>query len=173
MATTNNGDTVKAVLLPALQELNRELAKLVENGRKNFEAMESDRLDEFLNVDCEVGYRSIFPALLYIDCLKKVGVKTWAGLVEMWKGYYHDDEVRVRVEELSSLENSLQELYDEIDGELQKTEDQLAFHSITKLDELLPAELSLLECKSGEAVHLETFWKRSKFTLFAPLKFYF
>lgn len=33
MDATNDGDTIKAVLLPALQKLNRELAKLVENGR--------------------------------------------------------------------------------------------------------------------------------------------
>jgi len=159
------------VLLPALQELNQELAKLVENGRKNFEAMKSDCLDEFLNVDSEVGFRSILPVFLYVDCLKRVGVKTWAGLVEMWKGWYHD-EVRVCVEEFLSLEKGLQELYDEIDGELQRAEYQLAFHSITKVGELLPAELSLLECKSGEAIHLKTFWKQSKFTLFVPLKFY-
>jgi len=31
---TSNGGTVKAVLLPVLQELKQELAKLVENGRK-------------------------------------------------------------------------------------------------------------------------------------------
>ena len=173
MATTNDGDTVKTVLLPALQELNQELAKLVENGRKNFEAMKSDRLDEILNVDCEVGFRSILPVFLYVDSLKRVGVKTWSGLVEMWKGCYHNEEVKVRVEEFLSLEKSLQELYDEIDGELQRAEDQLAFPSITKVGELLPAELSLLECKSGEAIHLKTFWKQSKFTLFVPLKFYF
>jgi len=173
MATTNDGDTVKTVLLPALQELNQELAKLVENGRKNFEAMKSDRLDEFLNVDCEVGFRSIFPVFLYVGCLKRVGVKTWAGLMEMWKGCYHDDEVRVRVEEFLSIEKSLQALCDEIDEELQRAEDQLAFPSITKVGELLPAELSLLECKSGEAIQLKTFWKQSKFTLFVPLKFYF
>ena len=63
-------------------------------------------------------------------------------------------------------------LYDEINGELQRAEDQLAFPSITKVGELLPAELSLLECKSGEAIQLKTFWKQSKFTLFVPLKFY-
>jgi len=173
MATTNDGNTVKTVLLPALQELNQELAKMVENGGKKFETMKSDRLDEFLNVDCEVGFRSIIPVFLYVDCLKKVGVKTWSDLVEMWKGCYHDEEVRVCVEEFSSLEKSLQELYDEIDGELQRAEDQLAFHSITKVGELLPEELSLLECKSGEAIQLKTFWKQSKFTLFVPLKFYF
>jgi len=152
MATTNDGGTVKTVLLPALQ-----LAKLVENGRKNFEAMKSDCLDELLNVDCEVGFRSILPVFLYIGCLKRVGVQMWSGLVEMWKGWYHDEEVRVRVEEFLSLEKRLQELYDEIDEELQRAEDQLAFHSITKVGELLPEELSLLECKSGEAIHLKTF----------------
>ena len=55
-------------------------------------------------MDWEVELCSIFPVFLYIGCLKRVGVKTWAGLMEMWKGCYHDKEVRVRVEELSSLE---------------------------------------------------------------------
>jgi len=40
---------------------------------------------------------------------------------------YHDEEVRECVEELLSLEKNLQELYDDIDVEIQKTEDQLAF----------------------------------------------
>jgi len=110
MAATNDGDTVKTVLLPALQELNQELAKLVENGRKKIEAMKSDRLDEFLNVDCEVGFRSTLPVFLYVGCLKRVGVNTWAGLVEMWKGCYHDEEVRVCVEEFLSIEKSLQDI---------------------------------------------------------------
>ena len=50
-----------------------------------------------------------------------------AGLEEMWKECYHDEEVRECVEELLSLEKNLQELYDDIDVEIQKTEDQLGF----------------------------------------------
>ena len=171
MAATNGG-TVKAVLLPALQKLNQELKRMLENGRKNFEAMKSDRLDEFLNVDCEIGLRAIAPDLLYVNCLQEVGVKTRAELEDLWKGCYHE-EVRECVEEIMSYEENLQELYDNIDAEVVKVEDQLAFHNVTKVGELLPAHLSLTECKSQEVVHLESFWKQSKFTLFVPLKFYF
>ena len=156
MAATNDGGTVKAVLLPALQKLNRELKRMLENGRKNFEAMKSDRLAEFLNVDCEIGLRAIVPVLLYVACMKEAGVKTWAELEELWKGCYYDEEVRETVEEFLNLEESLQELYDEIDGELQKAENRLAFDNVTKVGGLLPADLSLTECKSGEVVHLKT-----------------
>ena len=174
MATTNNVDgTVKAALLPALQKLNKELTELVDNGRKNFEAMRSDRLEEFLNVDCKVGMDSLTPMLLYVYCLQEVGVKTRAELEELWKGCYHDEEVRECVEEILSYEEHLQELYDDIDAEVVKVEDQLAFHNVTKVGEVLPADLSLTECKSQEVVQLESFWKQSKFTLFVPLKFYF
>ena len=173
MATTKDGGTVKAVLLPALQKLNEELTKLVENIRKNFEAMRSDRLDEFMNVDCKVGLFHSCPMLLYLYCMKEVGVKTRAELEELWKECYHHEEVRECVEEFLSLEESLQELYDEIDEELAKAEDQLALDNVTKVGEHLPADLSLIECKSGEVVHLKSFWKKSEFTLFVPLKFYF
>jgi len=173
MATTKDGGTVKAVLLPALQKLNEELTKLVENGRKNFEAMKSDRLDEFLNVDCKVGMISLRPMLLYVYCMKEVGVKTRAELEELWKGCFHDQEVRECVEEILSFEERLQELYDEIDMEVAKAEDQLAVNNVTKVGEHLPADLSLTDCKSGEVVRLESFWKKSEFTLFVPLKFYF
>ena len=174
MATTNNvGGTVKTALLPALQKLNKELTELVDNGRKNFEAMRSDRLEEFLNVDCKVGMISLRPMLLYVYCLQEAGVKTRSELEELWKRCYHDQEVRECVDEILSYEDHLQELYDDIDAEVVKVEDQLAFHNVTKVGELLPADLSLTECKSQEVVQLESFWKQSKFTLFVPLKFYF
>ena len=171
-ATKDTTGWVNTVMLPALQKLNQELAKMVEDGRVNFEAMRSDRLEEFLNVDCEVGMIALRPMLNYLYCLKAVGVKTRAELEEMWKGSYHDKEVRECVEELLSLEESLQELYDDIDVVLQKAEDQLAIQNVTKVSDQLPANLSLTNCLSGEVVQLENVCKQSKFTLFDAFKFY-
>ena len=165
------GGTVKAMLLPALQKANKELTKMVEKGRKNFDAMKYDHLDEYVKVDCEAGLFALRPISLYCNCMKEVGVKTRAELEELWKECYRHEEVRERVEEFLSLEESLQELYDEVDVEIQKREDQLAVHNVTKVGEQLPAEISLTECKSGKLVCLENVWKQSKFTLFVPLKF--
>ena len=172
MATTECGSTVKAVLLPALKKLIRGLTVMVEDGRENFRTMRSERLEEYVNADCKVGLLAIQPIDEYIDCLEETGVKTREELEELWKGCYHDEEVRECVEEILSLEESFQELYDEIDGEIQKAEDGLAVQ-VTRVHDLLPADLSLIECKSGKAVHLKSIWKKSKFTLFVPLKFYF
>ena len=66
------------------------------------------------------------------------------------------------MEEFLSLEESLRELYDEIDGELAKAEDQLALDNVTKVGEHLPADLSLTECKSEEVVYLKSLWKKSE-----------
>ena len=164
---------VKAVMLPALRKLNQELTKMIEDGKENFQEMRSDRLEEFLNVDCEVGIITLRPMLNYLHCLKAVGAKTRAELEEMWKGCYHDKEVRESVEELLSLEESLQELYDDIDVEIEKVEDQLAIQNITKEGEQLPADLALIKCRSKEVLNLENVWKQSNYTLFVPLKFYF
>ena len=164
---------VKAVMLPALRKLNQELTKMIEDGKENFQEMRSDHLEEFLNVDCEVGIITLRPMLNYLHCLKAVGAKTRAELEEMWKGCYHDKEVRECVEELLSLEESLQELYDDIDVELQIKEDQLAVQNITKEGEQLPADLALIKCRSKEVLNLENVWKQSNYTLFVPLKFYF
>ena len=164
---------VKAVILPPLRKLNQELTKMVEDGKVNFQEMRSNRLEEFLNVDCEVGIITLRPMLNYLYCLKAVGVKTRAELEEMWKGCYHDEEVRESVEELLSLEESLQELYDDIDVEIQKVEDRLAIQNITKVGEQLPADLAVIKCRSKEVFNLENVWKQSNYTLFVPLKFYF
>ena len=164
---------VKAVMLPALRKLNQELTKMIEDGKENFQEMRSDRLEEFLNVDCEVGIITLRPMLNYLHCLKAVGAKTRAELEEMWKGCYHDKEVRECVEELLSLEESLQELFDDIDVEIEKVEDQLAIQNITKEGEQLPADLALIKCRSKEVLNLENVWKQSNYTLFVPLKFYF
>ena len=172
MATTIDGGAVKAVLLSALRKLNQELTKKVGDGRENFDVMKFDRLDEFLNLDCKVGIINLTPVFSYVQCLKAVGANTRAKLEEMWKGCYHDKEVQECVEELLSLEESLQELFDDIDVALQKVEDQLAIQNITKVGDQLPADLSLTKCRSEEVVQLEDVWKQSKFTLFDVFKFY-
>ena len=164
---------VKTSLLLALQKLNQELTKEVVDGRKSFEAMKFDRLDEFLNVDCKIGMSAMYPLFNYVQCMKDVGVKTRAELEEMWKECYHDEEVRKSVEELLGLEESLQELFDDIDVEVQKAEDQLSIQNVTKVGDQLPADLAFTNCRSGEVVQLERVWKQSKYTLFVPLKFYF
>ena len=126
-----------------------------------------------MRVEWDVGMFTVQPFLIYVDCLKAVGAKTQAELEEMWKGCYHDEEVRESVEELLSLEESLQELYDDIDVEIQKAEDQLAIQNITKVGDQLPADLCLTNCCSGEVGNIENVWKQSKFTHFVFLKFYF
>ena len=170
MATPKDGKTIR--LLPALRKLNLELTKKVSDGRKSFEAMKFDRLDEFLNSDCKMGLRVLFPVYSYVQCMNTVGVKTRAELEEMWKGCYHDDRVRECVDELLGLEESIQELYEDIDVELQKAENRLAIQNVTKVGDQLPANLSLTNCCSGEVINIESIWKQSKLTLFIPLKFY-
>ena len=125
MAATQGVGAAKAILLAALRKLNQELTQKVGDGRENFEAMKFDRLNEFLNFDCKVGIANVAPFLSYVQCLKAAGVKTRAELEHMWKGWYHDEKVRECVEELLSLEESIQELFDDIDVVLQKAEDQL------------------------------------------------
>ena len=173
MAAIQGVGAAKVILLSALRKLNQELTKKVGDGRENFEAMKFDRLNEFLNFDSKVGIANVEPFLSYVQCLKAAGVKTRAELEQMWKGWYHDKEVQECVEELLNLEESIQELFDDIDVEVQKAEDQLAVQNVTKVGEQLPADLSLTNCRTGEVVNLEAVWKQSKFTLFDALKFYF
>ena len=148
MATIEAGIAVKTVLLPALRRMNQELTKKVGDGRKNFEAMKFDRLDEFLRVGCKVGIFTVLPVFSYVQCLKAVGASTRAELEEMWKECYHDKDVRECVEEFLSLEESLQELFDDIDVEVKKVEDQLAIQNVTKVGDQLPADLALTNCHS-------------------------
>ena len=175
MTTAKDGGAIKAVLLPALRKLNEELTKMVKDGRESLQGIRSNtnHLDEFLKIEWDVGLMELQPFFNYVDCLKAVGAKTRAELEEMWKGCYHDKEVRECVEELLSLEESLQELYDDIDVEIQKAEDQLAIQNITKVGDQLPADLCLTNCCSGEVGNIENVWKQSKFTHFVFLKFYF
>ena len=173
MATIEAGIAAKTVLLSALRRMNQELTKKVGDGQKNFEAMKFDHLDEFLRVGCKVGIFTVLPVFSYVQCLKAVGANTRAELEKMWKECYHDKEVRECVEEFLSLEESLQELFDDIDIEVKKAEDQLAIQNVTKVGDQLPTDLALTNCHSGEVVHLENIWKQSKFTLFDSLKFYF
>ena len=64
-------------------------------------------------------------------------------------------------------------MYDDIDVEIQKAEDQLAFQNITKVGDQLPEDLALVKCHSREVVKLDEVLKQSKFTLLVSIKFYF
>jgi len=85
MAATQAGDATRTVLLSALRKLNQELIKKVGDGRKNFESMKFDRLDEFLNVDFKTGMRPLFPMSNYVQCMKAVDVKKGRGATTIKK----------------------------------------------------------------------------------------
>ena len=60
------------VLLSALRKLNQDLSKKVGDGRKNFESMKFDPLNEFLNFDCKAGIVNVTRLFSYVQCLKTV-----------------------------------------------------------------------------------------------------
>ena len=53
MTTAKDGGAIKAVLLPALQKLNEELTKMVEDGRESLQGIKSNVncLEDFLKVE--------------------------------------------------------------------------------------------------------------------------
>lgn len=158
----------KSLLLSSLGKLTEGINKVVEEGRR---AYKEAGLDEYLRFETPKGVRCLFqPVPLYVDCMKAVNVRTRAELEHLWRGYYSDHAVQESVEELLGAEESYEEFVAEVDQDLQKSGDKLALPDVVTVGKQLPTELSLTEAKSGDTVCLESYWKRSKSTLFVLIR---
>lgn len=158
----------KSLLLSSLGKLTEGINKVVEEGRR---AYKEAGLDGYLSFETPKGVRCLFqPVSLYVDCMKAVNVGTRAELEHLWKGYYSDEAVQESVEELLGAEESYEEFVAEVDQDLQKSGDKLALPDVVTVGKQLPTELSLTEAKSGDTVCLESYWKRSKSTLFVLIR---
>ena len=162
----NAGDE-KALLLSFLGKLTDGLNKVVEEGRKSFK---ESGLNEYLSFENPSGIRCLFrPMPMYVECMKAVGVRTRSELEGVWKGCFSDGQVQESVDDLLSAEERYEEFVAEVDQALKKKEDVLDLQTVVTLGDRLPADLSLTKAKSGEAVSLESLWRKSTYTLFVLL----
>ena len=164
----DDGGAGKELLQSSLGKLTEGMNKVVEEGRKEYKEA---GLDGYLKFENPKGVRCLFqPMPLYVDCMRTVGVGTRVELEHLWRGYYSDSAVQESVEELLGAEESFEEFVAEVDRDLQKSGDTLALSDVVTVGEQLPTGLSLTEAKSGDTVSLESFWKRSKYTLFVLVR---
>ena len=163
----NAGDE-KALLLSSLGKLTDGLNKVVEEGRRSYK---ESGLDKYLSFENPNGVRCLFkPMPMYVECMRGMDVRTRSELEGVWMGCFSDGQVREGVDDLLSAEETFEEFVSEVDQELKKKEDALELQNVVTLGDQLPADLSLTKAKSGEAVRLESLWRKSKYTLFVLLR---
>lgn len=160
----------RAVLVSAVNKLAKDLHQVVEEGRTSFKSCAD--INDFVRSrgpDQPYGLYAIYPVSLYVQCFRSVGVTTRKELEERWSRHYHDTQVRENVEELLSAEDGYNTLMEEIEGEMQRYEDQTAV-PIVSVGNCIPADLSLMEATSGEMIPLQSYCSKAKYTLFVLRK---
>ena len=160
----------RGVLISAVNKLAKDLHQVVEEGRRNFKSCAD--INDFVRsrgADEPYGLYAIYPVSLYVECFLSVGVSTRKELEERWSRYFHDTQIRDSVEELLSADDAYNTLMEEIEGEMQRYEDQSAV-PVLAVGDCIPADLSLMEATSGEMTPLQTYCSKAKYTLFVLRK---
>lgn len=165
-------ESSKERMLTAVGNLAHDLEQMVENGRKSYEA--SRDVNDFVQSRGSSqlhGLLTVYPVSIYAKCFASAGVQTRKELEEVWSRYFTDAEVREAVERLLSAEAAYVSFIDELDKELNTYEEDTA-SSVARVGECLPADLPLVQARSGESVQLGDVLKKNKMTLFVLRKHY-
>ena len=158
------------LVVSSVKKLAKDLQQVVEDGHKSLKA--ATNINDFVlshGPDKPHGLYAIYPVSLYAECFRTTGVVTRKEVEETWSRHFYDSEVRECVEELLSAEEAYRSLIKEIEREMQRYEDATAV-PIVSVGDRLPEGLSLTEARSGEAVGLQNYCKKTKYTLFVLRK---
>lgn len=162
--------TVMEELLPSVLALGKAMEGLVESGKANYSA--SSDISDYIRLDNKNGIRLLYRAKsLYVECMRKVGVKTRKELEQLWAKGYSNPALRDAVEALLEAEDAFSEFTSMLDRDLVEYEERNSTsQDAIKAGQRLPEDLCFVEASSGEAVPLESHWKTTRFTLFVLLR---
>ena len=160
------------VLLQAVRTLARDLNKMVEEGRQQYQS--SPDINGFVRSrgsDELHGLLLVYPVSLYVECFKTAGVKSRSELEALWASVYSDPDVSESVENLLAAEDGWVGFIAELDREMEAHEERTAL-PVVKVGGQFPLDIPLVETMSGDSVHLKSCLEKSKYTLFILRKHY-
>ena len=98
--------------------------------------------------------------------MSRLSAKTKKELDEVFNRHSQDKDVTARLGELTVAEEKYESLMARIHQVVVESESKAAVEEITTVGKTLLQNIALVEAKLGETVTLESFWKKSKYTLF-------
>lgn len=158
----------KQSLVAATDRLATLVNRVTEECKKEYAEVGVQQF--LLNVPGKGIMKALLPVWSsYHEWLTTVGVKSRTEMELLWKSYEADTRVQKSVQELLTAEKSLTSMLTLVNDGLQAEEDKLTAGRLD-VGSPLPRGIKLTELDSGELVALESFWKRSPFTLFILMR---
>ena len=176
MATTenqeaSNSDPVcqeRSLLVSTLHQITECLESTVGESKDVFQATQD--VHNYISLDNPKGIRQLFaPMAVYARALSTLGYRTWQEVEGCVSKHYRIEAVQQTVEDLLSAEESYKNLVSTVEIDLEKYETKQAYKKTITAGDFLPAELTL-SLVDGSIPTLESYLKRSKFTLFILIR---
>ena len=161
--------SVQTLLVSSLSAVRKTYENVIERSRADVKRGEVSPMLHF-DHDIESPSRRFFVLVVsYVQCMKRLGVQTWAEVKQLWSKHYGEPEVKEAVDNLLEAEKKYAEFVAEVESIISPLEDKLT-KKAPKVGEMLQKDLSLIEIPSGQPKPLEESWKGAKFTLFVFLR---
>ena len=161
----------KAILVEALVNLTEVLESCTIRCEESFQ--KSVSIEDFVKISADrmakpshMFYANLPILGAYAECMSRLSVKTKRELDEIFNRHSQDQEVTTRLGDLTAAEEKYESLMARIHQVVVESENKAAFLEITTVGKILPQNIALVEAKLGETVSLESYWKKSKYTLF-------
>ena len=172
METQSGADSEAELLVASLKSLVESYKTALEKSTADYR--QKTDLNNFLAYynDYSHGILKLgAPIYVYADCMKSVGVKTWAEFEQVCAKYEQNSEVKDALSKFREQEANYNKFLAEIEEDLSQLEANVNTKPLAKPGQLLPKN-QLIEIPSGQPVTLETCCKASKHTLFILLRLF-
>ncbi len=153
----------KSLLVSSLNQVTECLQSTVSESRISYSV--TQHVQDYVSLDNPKGIRRLFaPMSAYAKALTTLGYKRWTEVEECISRNYRDEDIQEVVENLLSVEDSYKDFVTTVEKNLEKYEETQAFMKTVGVGDFLPAGLTL-SLADGTIATLDSYWKRSKFTL--------
>lgn len=162
-ASSDPGRQERALLISCLHQVTECLKSTVSESRNTFAA--ALNVQDYITLDNPKGIKRLFgPMSAYAKALSTLGYRRWKDVEECVSRHYRDETVQETTEDLLSIEEGYKDFVSTVEKDLDSYEAKQAFEKTIAVGDFLPAELNL-SLTDGSTTTLESYWKRSKFTL--------
>ncbi len=162
-ASSDSTSQERTLLLSCLGRVTERLQSTIRESRNTFAAAQN--VQDYIALDNPKGIRRLFaPMTVYAEALSTLGYRRWKEVEECISRHYRNEAIQETTEDLLSLEESYENFVSTVERDLVKHEAKQAYEKTISVGDSLPGHLTL-SLVDGSTATIESYWKRSKFTL--------
>lgn len=159
----------RETLLTSLSKLSDAINRVVDEARVEYDS--AGDVEKFVTGGPNLGVKKLWSQVAnYVECLQVNNVKSYGQLERLWETHYGEQETRDVVERVIEAEEHHEEFLKEVEKRFVAAQDATDPVKLMKTGDCVVEGLKVTDAQCAEVKELQTYWERSKVTLFVLLR---